>query len=466
MISAIDSTIADFARALDKGEYSAEAIVEAALARVEDYDVAIHSFVEVFAVGAVKAARAVDRQVAAGVSPGPLAGVPVAHKDIFYRRDRAPSCGVKNSRGLPVLPASPVPDRLAAAGAVELGALNLSAFCFGATGANEAYGDVCNPWDPTRVTGGSSSGSAAAVAAGLVRASLGTDSGGSVRAPAALCGVVGLKPTHGVLPTTGLFPMTFSLDCVGVLTRSIADCAAIFSVAVGRTVAPLAPYPLRVGVPRNFYLEGLDSPVAAAFEAGCRELARSGAALIDVSVPEDEEMRSLLRLIMRSEGVAIHAGLMTERPENYSREVRRFLESGLGVSARDYIDALRLRDRFLVRSMREVFDRVDVLLTPTTPIVAPSHAKVADVDSEQAWRTITLLTRCTQPASYMGLPALSVPFGADDGHLPIGIQLIAAPHREDALFGVANLLEAAAPRRLPPLDNLLRAPSKNQKGRN
>jgi aspartyl-tRNA(Asn)/glutamyl-tRNA(Gln) amidotransferase subunit A len=429
------------------GKGAAERGVKAALARIERFDSRINSFIEVFKSSALAAARAVD---ASGKS-GALAGVPVAHKDIFYRRDRAPTCGVATPPDLPPMSPAIVPDRLTAAGAVELGVLGLSEFCFGTTGANAAHGDVRNPWDLDRVVGGSSSGSGAAVAAGFVAAALGTDSGGSVRVPAALCGVVGLKPTHGLLPTDGVFPMTLSLDCVGVLARSVADCARVFAVAADREFSPAAPRQPRVGVPSNYYLEDLDPAVAGAFDAALRALETSGAKLVAVAVPEGDDMRSLLRIVMRAEGVAIHAGLLAKHPEDYPVAARRFLESGFGVAARDYIDALRLRDHYLARSLREVFDRVDVLLTPTTPMVAPTYAEIADATSEAAWRVTTQLARCTQPATYMGLPALSVPFG--DGDLPVGLQLIAAPGREDVLFGVAGALEAAWPPRRPPFDH-------------
>jgi aspartyl-tRNA(Asn)/glutamyl-tRNA(Gln) amidotransferase subunit A len=430
----------------------AQSIAEA-LARIELNDHAIHSFIEVHAERAMNAARTLDHRLAGGDRLGPLAGLPVAHKDIFYRKDRPPTCGARDTRGFPRLPSSPLPDRLAESGAVELGVLNLAEFCFGTTGSNEAFGDVRNPWDASRIVGASSSGSGAAVAAGFIAASLGTDSGGSVRVPAALCGVVGLKPTHGILPTIGVFPMVFSLDCVGILARSVASCRAVYEVAAGRTATPALPRPLRIGLPRNFYMEGLDDAVASAFDDACRALQRTGAELVERQVPESDEMGSLLRLVMRSEGAAIHARLMAERPGNYPLSVRKFLESGLHIGARDYIDALRMREHFLERSLKEVFVEADLLLTPTVPIVAPRYADVSDAGSERGWRAITMLARCTQPATYMGLPALSVPFGESPERLPVGLQLIAPPHREDLLFAVAELLEASSswPRRLPPL---------------
>jgi aspartyl-tRNA(Asn)/glutamyl-tRNA(Gln) amidotransferase subunit A len=432
--------IRELAGSVQSGAASALAVTEDRLARIAAQDGALHSFIEVFAEGARADAAAVDREVARGGVPGPLAGVPVAHKDVFFRPRRRPSCGVARAHVLPEMAPSELPGALRAAGAVELGSLNLAEFCFGITGTNATYGDVRNPCDPARITGASSSGSAAAVAAGFVDASLGTDSGGSIRVPAALCGVVGVKPTSDLLSTAGVFPMAFSLDTVGVIAATVEDCGEVLAVLGGpRPVGSAEP---RIGVPRNYYLEAISPEVCAAYERSCRALEQAGAKLVELTVVESEEVRSLLRIIMKAEGAALHAGMIHEHPDSYPLPVRKFLGAGFVVTARDYIDASRYRAQLLDRCMSTVFDAVDALLTPTVPFVAPTYAEIADAADERSWRTIAELARCTQPASYLGLPAVSVPAHADAG-LPVGLQLIGPPWSEARLLGLARMLEQA-----------------------
>ena len=424
------------------GAVSAAALVEAALARSAALDDRLHAFVARWPDAARAAAAAAD---AAGPGGHPLHGLPVAHKDIFARPGRQPSCGIAAPWGGPELPPSPALAAVQATGAVETGVLTLAEFALGTTGTNAFFGDAGNPWEIGRCTGASSSGSAVAVAAGLCFAALGTDTGASCRVPASFCGVVGLKPTQGAVSTEGVFPLAWSLDTVGMLARGADDCALLFAAARGAAApAPVEPDPrLTIGIPRRYYTDHLHPEIAAAWQQGRRALERAGHAVHDVDVVETEEIRSLIRLVMRSEAAAVHRRLFAEHPGNYPLAVQKFFAAGEGVLAVDYVDALRLRGVLLREALATSFAGVDVLLTPTAPVLPPRYAEIADAGNAEAWRQVTLLAQYTQPASFLGLPALSVPAGLSSAGLPIGLQLIGRPGAEDTLFRAARPLEDA-----------------------
>lgn len=372
----------------------------------------------------------------------PLWGLPMAHKDIFARPGRQPGCGVTKELPEAGLPPSPVLARLEAAGAIDLGPATLAEFAAGITGTNAIFGDVGNPWDPAHCAGASSSGSAAAVAAGLAFASLGTDTGASTRVPASFCGVVGLMPTRGAITNEGCFPLAWSLDTTGILARSIDDCALVFDVARGRAPASVPKSAgLTIGLPKSYYNEGLDADVAQALEAAARTLETAGHRLREVAVIERTEMRALNRALMRPEAAAIHRRLIRERPECYSLAVRNFITGGEGVFALDYIDAQRLRARLLTEALSETYAHVDMLLTPAVFCAAPRYAEISDAADPKVWRRVTMLAQFTQPASLLGLPALSVPYALSGKGMPIGMQLVGAPGSETRLLQAGRALE-------------------------
>jgi aspartyl-tRNA(Asn)/glutamyl-tRNA(Gln) amidotransferase subunit A len=433
------------AAALAEGRTSSAMLTEAALSRSAALDGRLHAFVERWPEAARRAAAAADAEPARGGGPRhPLHGLPVAHKDIFARPGRQPSCGIAEPWGGPPLPPSPALAALQGTGAVETGVLTLAEFALGTTGTNAFFGDAGNPWELGRCTGASSSGSAVAVAAALCFAALGTDTGASCRVPASFCGVVGLKPTQGAVSTEGVFPLSWSLDTVGMLTRGVDDCALLLAAAAGAGVPPAvtADTGLNIGIPRRYYTDHLQPEVAAAWQQGCRLLERAGHRLCDVDVVETEEVRSLIRLIMRSEAAAAHRRLLAAHPGNYPLSVRRFFAAGEGAMAVDYVDAQRLRGAMLRQALATTFGEVDLLLTPTVPVLPPLYAEVADAADAEAWRKVTLLAHATQPASFLGLPALSVPAALSPGGLPIGLQLIGRPGAEAALFRAALPIEA------------------------
>ncbi len=420
-----------------RGGAKVRSVVDAMLARADSLDPALHLFVQRWPDAARTAADAMDR---VGPVTSALWGVPVAHKDIFARPDRQPSCGIASPTGLADLPPAPAIAAMQAACVVELGATNLAEFALGTTGTNAFFGDVGNPWNPAHCSGASSSGSAAVVAAGVAWGSLGTDTGASCRVPASFCGVVGLKPTHGAVPTEGVFPLAFSLDTVGVLARSAADCATLFG-AVRRGKPRTAPGRAVVGLPRRYYTDHAEPEVLAALARAAAVMEAAGHRVIDVDVVETAEIRSLTRLIMRTEAAATHRSAMRDHPGNYPLAVRKFITGGEGLLAVDYVDALRLRAPMLRQALATSFAEADVLLTPSCPLVPPSYAAIADAGNASAWQVIARLAHTTQPSSYLGQPALAVPFALTPSGLPVGMQLIGRPHEEDTLFAAAAPLE-------------------------
>ncbi len=423
------------------GTLTVAALTDAMLERAHALDPLLNAFVSIDDEQARRRAVELDR---AGFDAGrPLWGVPVAHKDMFARPGRQPGCGVGHPVGGLDLPVSPMIAAFERAGSVDLGPLTLAEFALGTTGTNAFHGDARNPWDLERCTGASSSGSAAAVAAGLAVGSLGTDTGASVRVPASFCGVVGLKPTAGAIDGTGVFPASWSLDSVGVIARTVEDCATLFdvaasapSLAAGRTGGKLT-----IGIPDRYYTDHAAPQVAAAWQDARGAMERAGHRVVDTPVIETAEIRSLLRIVMRAEAAAVHRTLMAQRPENYPMAVRKFISSGEGVLGVDYIDALRLRASLLQSALATTFGQVDVLMTPTAPVLPPRYADISDAADGSQWRTVTLLAHYAQPASYLGLPALSVPFTLSSEGLPIGMQLIGAPWTEATLFQAASALQ-------------------------
>jgi len=425
-----------FAQRIEAGDLSVATLVASRIERAQDLS-HLNAFIAIDTVGALAAAARLDH----ARPRSPLAGMPLAHKDIFGRHGRQPTCGVPGGADHG-LPPSPLLDRLTVAGTVDLGPLNLAEFALGVTGTNAFHGDVGNPWDLTRCAGASSSGSAAAVAAGLVLGSLGTDSGASVRLPASFCGVVGLKPTGGTLPLDGVFPLAWSVDEPGVLAGSIEDCAVLFAAAGGATSRRCTTQRPVIGVPRSYYVEDLQPDVASAFARAIGVFEAAGFTVRDVDVVETPQMRSLHRAIMRTEAAAVHRMALRRNPSHYSASVRMFVNSGEGIFAVDYADALRLRAALVASSLATTFAAVDVLLTPTCFCVAPAYEDMAQTDRPEVRAAIGRLAHFTQPASYLGLPALSVPFALSGDGLPVGLQLVGRPREEHVLFAAASPLEA------------------------
>ena len=424
----------------------------AALARIRARDPGLNCFSAGLEENGLRAAAAVDATLAAGREPGLLAGMPFAVKNLFDVRGLVTLAGSKiNAEHAPASRDATVVGRLRGAGAVLLGALNMDEYAFGFTTENSHYGPTRNPHDPARVAGGSSGGSAAAVAGGLVPFTLGSDTNGSIRVPSALCGIYGLKPTYGRLSRAGAGLFGISFDHVGPLAASVRDLAAAYDVmqgpdptdpvCAGRAVEPCLPLlgkgteGLRIAVAVGHFATRGEPEVFAAVES----VAKALGAVSRVTIEENDRARAAATIITASEGASLHMEDLRTRPLDFDPMTRdRFLAGAL-LPAALYIRAQRFRSWYRAQ-VRKIFREVDVLLTPTTPFPAPRIGQdTITIDGVQVL-TRPMLGLYTQPLSFIGLPVISVPV-AGLGPLPLGVQLVAAPWQEAALFRVAAALE-------------------------
>jgi aspartyl-tRNA(Asn)/glutamyl-tRNA(Gln) amidotransferase subunit A len=465
-----DWTITTLAGAIRARRISSLEVTQALLARIGRLDPHLRAFITVDAERALARARALDADAAAGRWRGPLHGVPLAHKDICKVEGLPTSCGTKDADYFASGRESSAVTRLAAAGAVTLGKLNTSELASGPFGNNAHHGDVQNPWRAGHGSGGSSSGSGAAVAAGLALGALGSDTGGSIRLPAACCGVVGLKPTYGRVSRAGVMPLSWSLDHVGPLARTVRDAALVLGVIAGHDPHDGAsrehPVPdyvaaldgpvagLRVGVPENYYFDGIDPEVAGAVHAALRGLEGLGAAVVPLRVPDPAILTGVATVIGRAEGAAVHARILRERPHALQPVVATRLCVGLHISAHDYLQALRLRARLAREFIAETFDQVDALAAPVAPEPAPAYTSVLAGSVDEVVRRMARFTRLSRPINGLGLPALSLPCGfAADGR-PLAFQIVGRPFDEATVLRLGHAYERATSwhRARPPLD--------------
>ena len=462
-------TLTEAAEAIAAGRVSSVEMTEACLARIDRLQPVLNCFISIEAEAAIAAARQADAARARGDPIGPLHGVPLAHKDMFYRAGKVTTGGTKIRRDFVADRTATVQARLARAGALYLGGLNMSEFAVGPTGHNVHYGPCRNPWDVDRVPGGSSSGSGAAVAARLVYGALGSDTGGSVRIPAALCGLVGLKPSQTRVSRFGGMPLSFSLDCFGPLTRTVRDCARLTAIIAGHdpldptsSALPVDDYVaacereirgLRIAVPKQYGEVRPDPAVARAMAASLAIFADLGAEIIEVELPDETLLSALSTIVTRSEAATIHRDWLRQRRDDYSPQVRRRLELGLAIPATRYVEALTLRAKYLDEFVRSVLRRADVLHLPTVPLGAPGIAETDIGASDELPALLLRLTGFTRPMSYLGVPALSVPAGFDDAGLPVAFQLVGRPFAEATLFAAGAAFQAATDwhTRAPPI---------------
>lgn len=453
---ALDGVVAA-AQAVALGETTAEALCEAALRRLETRGRALNGVVLIERDRALAQARAVDRARAAGAPLGPLAGVPMAHKDLFYRAGRPAPCGSRIRRGF-------VPDvtatalaRLDAAGAVDCGALHMAEFALSPTGYNEHDGHGRNPWNPDHVCGGSSSGSGIAVAAGCVPAALGTDTGGSIRHPAAACGLVGVKPTHGAVSLAGAMPLSPTLDCVGPIARTARDAARVLDVLGGedRDDPTTAWAPrlsceaalvgdtrgLRIARPRGHYGEGIEPEIAAILETARDALGETGATFVDTESPDMAVVDAYAHLVMAVEASTLHREWLVARPNDYADQVRARIEPGLLYPATRYAEALFLRGRIAREWLDAVLGEADVAILPALPIPVPTIAETTEGSPADVAAVIGRVTRNTRGINYLGLPAVAVPCGFSRSGLPVAFQLVGRPWAEPLLLRVADAFQ-------------------------
>lgn len=451
-------SIAELSRLIEAGEISPVELTRQTLERIERLDPHLNAYITTTAELAMSQAQAAERDIHAGNRRGPLHGIPYALKDLFFTK------GIKTTAGSKVF-ADFVPSydgtvvhKLAEAGAVLLGKTGLHENAYGITSNNPHFGAVRNPWDTDHIPGGSSGGSAAALAAGLCSFSLGTDTGGSIRIPASFCGVAGLKPTFGRVSRYGVFPLSHTLDHVGPFAWTAEDLWYIFAAMTGpdpedeSTVDRPLPAPdfptepslhgRKIGVPANFYFEHLDPEVEAANRAALAEMEMLGAELVEVTVPDIEEFNLIARLVQIAEASSIHVNNLDSRREDYGDDQQTLLDQGRFVTAVDYLNAQRRR-RQLNRQFYELFAHLDAIAAPAVAIL-PAKIGQASLSVNGVEEDVRMMTtRNARALNMTGLPLLTLPCGMSESGLPIGIQLVGDLFDEKSVLEIGHAYQLA-----------------------
>jgi len=450
-----DWTIASIAEAIRSKKLSPVEAVQGYLDRIERLNPKLRAYITVDAEGALARARALERTEPRGL----LHGVPLAYKDLCAVKGLLTSCGTRTPDYFLSSHECTAVTRLSKAGAVTLGKLNMSELAMGPFGDNAHHGDAQNPWRIGHVTGGSSSGSGGAVAARLCAGALGSDTGGSIRLPAAVCGIVGLKPTYGRVSRAGAMALSWSFDHLGPMTITVRDCALMLGVIAGHDpedatsshhevpdygAALAAPVRgLRVGVPENYYFDTLQPEVEKAVRAAIADLGKLGAQVSSLKVPDPHSVVACNNAMVSAEAAAIHSRILKERPGELQPAVLARLAPGLRVSAHDYIQASRLRARLTREFIEDVFAEVDVLVAPTIPEPAPSLADAKSGTTDDVVKRMGRFSRLTRPLNALGLPTLSVPCGFSAAGLPIGLQIIGRAFDEATILRLGHAYEQA-----------------------
>jgi len=452
--------LTDIASSIAARRISAVEATQACLARIKAWQPEVNAFIRLDEDEALTVAAERDRELTQGRSRGPLHGVPLAHKDLLYREGRITTGGSKILRDVTATTTSTLLERLDAAGAIDLGTLHMAEFAAGPTGHNVHYGHARNPYDRSRITGGSSSGSGAAVGARLVYGALGSDTGGSIRLPAAACNVVGLKATYGRISRHGAIARSWSLDYIGPLARTARDCAALFAAVAGHdprdSTSSTRPLPdlsdqentslagIRVGVPGDAVLKTLDPSILDRLLASHRVLQDLGATLREVPFPDLPKLADIGETIIKSEAASMHREWIRTRPQDYAAQVRVRIEAGFYIPATQYLDALRLRrvlmDEFLATTMNEI----DLLHAPVIPFPLPTIGET-DVEAEGGSAVLDVVRRMTtytRPFNFLGVPAISVPCGLDPAGLPVAFQLVGRPFDEALCLRAAGAYQS------------------------
>lgn len=450
----LNLSLCEAASRVRDGSVSPVDLVEASLARIAALDGRLHSFISVFDGQARAVAQAMETMARAGHLLGPLHGVPIALKDNIAVEGFATTAGSKILADKLSTEDATVARRLRQAGAIFLGKLNMHEFAWGGTSANPHYGTVANPWSMQRFAGGSSGGSGAALAARMCYATLGTDTGGSIRLPSAINGVVGIRPTYGRVSNHGIIPLAWSMDTAGPLTRDAADCALMFQVIAGHDprdpgtdTCAVSHYGafrddvldgLRIGVIPGYFDAHLQQPVHDAVSRALALLVDMGARIVELAIPNIEANISAQLTIEAAEPSTYHQQWLRERPQDYGEDVRTLLEVGELLPATHYLQAQRYRST-LRRDFLAAFDKVDVFICPTLPFTAtPLGATEVVIENDTPEDMLGAIMRFTGIPSLTGLPALSVPCGFDGDGMPIGMQIIGKPFGEQALFNIGD----------------------------
>ncbi|HEX7954841.1 MAG TPA: amidase [Burkholderiales bacterium] len=439
----VSASAAQIAHRVRNRAWSVEQIGELFLGRIEAHR-HLNAFITVDPALVMEEARALDHRLRRGEDPGPLAGVPVGIKDLMSVRGYPLTAGTRAFEATMQERDAPVVARLRAAGALIMGTTNLHELAFGINSANPHFGHVQNPRYPGYIPGGSSGGSAAAVAAELVAAAVGSCTGGSIRQPAACCGIVGFKPTYDAVPREGVFPLAWSLDHIGPITRSVEDAALCFEVMAGLPEHSMLPHggisAPRIMRPRKFFYEQLDDEVAAAMDEAFGRMRAAGAPVGEVDVPGIELAPGIQLIIIASEGAQANGELLARHGDKLGEDVRLRLETGQFYLAVDYIKAQRLRNQ-VRQSMIASFGDADVMIIPAMPVLPPKSGTLTMQLGGKTVHVAPTLTRFTSPINFCGFPALSMPCGKSSSGLPVNLQVVGRPGADATVLRVARWCE-------------------------
>lgn len=442
------------------GEISPVELTESTFAEIDKHNPRLNAFIALCREESLEAAKQAEREIGDGQIRGALHGIPVAIKDIIHVAGAPTTCGSKFFSVNPSQPDATVTTRLKAAGAIIVGKTNLHEFAYGVTSENPHFGATPNPWDTSRVAGGSSGGSAAAVAAGLCAGALGSDTGGSIRIPAAMCGVVGLKPTYGRVSVRGVFELAQSLDCVGPICRRVKDAAVMMNTLAGYDGGdvhsknrPVPDYTealedsisgMRAGVPRQHCFEGLHPDVENSVAEAIGVLGKLGVDVIELDLLSIPDAHQATLTILMAEASHFHQRRLAEHREDFGLDVREILEDGQKLSAADYVGATRSRE--LARhEFDQAFEAVDFILTPTAPVPAPLRSMLDTSDGSDSNLIRPRLTQNTRIFNLLGLPVISVPCGFTKEGLPVGLQIVGRWWAEGELLQIAHAYEQVTP---------------------
>ena len=447
------------AKAIREKKVSSVEATKATIERLQACHELTHCVISLEPDEALSAARAADAAIAKGSATGPLAGVPLAHKDMFDRKGKIASWGAKIRADKPAVADSTAIARFKASGALQVAALHLAEFAYGPTGHNYVLGHARNPWDPARITGGSSAGTAAAVAYGAIPAGLGSDTGGSLRVPGACCGVASIKPTWGRVSRAGAMPLAPALDTVGVIARHVEDLALTLGILAGQdprdpacSAVPVPDYVARLNDPIKGLRLGLDEAVIGEAHPDVQRmvdqvagiLVKLGLSRTSCRFPDWQTLDHLVQLVQLPDAASPHGAYLRTRPGDYGPQVRARAEVGHFIPAVDYLTALRARGMFLERTLLETFGDIDVAILPILADPLPTIAELDVSGGPQVTAATGRVVKFTRPVNYLGLPTLTLPIPRNGG-LPNGIQLVGRPYSEAQLFAVGQAYQREVP---------------------
>jgi aspartyl-tRNA(Asn)/glutamyl-tRNA(Gln) amidotransferase subunit A len=464
-------TLVEAADAVKNGDITAVALTETALDRLETFHPKFNNVSNLDRESALESAAKLDSERKQGKLRGTLHGVPLAHKDLFFRSGKVTTVGSPICRDYVAEETATVIDRLEGAGSVTTATLHMTEFAFSPTGYNKSFGHGRNPWDPERICGGSSSGSAISVAARLVYGSLGTDTGGSIRHPAAMCGVTGLKTTQTRVSRAGVAPLSFSLDSVGPIARTARDCARLLTVIAGADAAdPTAAdvavpdyeakltgdlRGVRIAVPRSYYYDHVTDDVRVRLDDSIAALRDLGAEIVETGVPDMNLINTLAQTVMAVEAATVHQHWLRDRRDDYAEVVRSRIEPGLVIPATRYVEALSLRARLVREYIEVVFGGADLVHLPAVSIPVPTIAETTTDDPQNIGARLNAITHCTRGINYLGLPSASVPAGFTRNGMPCAFQLVGRPFAEAEILRAADAYQGVTEwhRQMPELAN-------------